>query len=225
MSPVRRIVVVLFAFAALAACTSGPKVPASVQLVEDAKHTLERIRVAPDAKDFQDLLPRAAGIAIFPAVYKAGFFVGAEAGNGLVIGRDADGNWGYPAFYVLGGGSFGLQIGAQQSAIVLVLRSRKALEAVIKHQGKLGPDAGVAVGWVGAGVEGATTSNLGLDIVGFATSRGLYGGVSLEGTALVRRNDYNTEFYGTGTTPEAIVLQNKYKNAKADSLRAALATK
>ena len=194
-------------------------------LIQDAQTALQRIKAAPDSKDFTDLLPRAAGIAIFPAVYKAGFFVGAEGGNGLVIGRDAAGNWGYPAFYVLGGGSFGLQIGAQQSAVILVIRSRKALEAVIKHQGKLGPDAGVAVGWVGAGLQGAVTSNLGFDIVGFSTSRGLYGGVSLEGSALVRRNDYNAELYGTGATPEAIILENKYKTDKADGLRAALAAK
>jgi len=225
VSQVRRIATVLFALAALAACTSGPKVPPSVRLVEDARQTFEHFKTAPDAKDFNDMLPRAAGVAIFPAVYKAGFFVGAEGGNGLVIGRDANGNWGYPAFYVLGGGSFGLQIGAQQSAIVLVIRSRKALQAVIKHQGKLGPDAGVAVGWVGAGLEGAVTSNLGLDIVGFSTARGLYGGLSLEGSALVRRNDYNSEFYGTGATPEQIILENKYKNAKADGLRAALGAK
>jgi lipid-binding SYLF domain-containing protein len=223
MRSFHRFAVAVLAIAILAACSSGPKTPPSIELVEDARLAVEKLKATPDAGDFRSMLPRAAGVAVFPAVYKAGFFVGAEGGNGLVIGRDADGNWGYPAFYVLGGGSFGVQIGAQQSAIVLVLRSRRALEAIVKHQGKLGPDAGVAVGWVGAGVEGATTSNLGLDIVGFATARGLYGGLSLEGTALVRRNDYNSEFYGSGVTPEAIVLEGKHKNPAADRLRATLA--
>lgn len=171
---------------------------------------------------FRDLLKTAKGVVIFPNVIKGGFLVGAEGGHGVLVGRDARGNWGYPAFYTMGGASFGLQIGGQASETILVLRTPGAVRSIIKHQGKLGADAEVTVVNVGAGMEAATTTNLGADIVAFSQSAGLFGGGSLEGSVLARRNDWNEAFYGPGATPEAIVLEGKFRNPKADGLRAAL---
>ena len=158
----------------------------------------------------------------FPAVYKAGFFVGAEGGNGLVIARDTHGNWGYPAFYTLAGGSWGIQFGGQRAGVVLIMRSRKAVEAVLKHQGKAGADLGIALGSIGTGLEGSTTTNLAADIFAFSDAKGLFGGFSLEGTAIVRRNDLNREYYGANVTPAAILIDHARQNAQADTLRDAL---
>ena len=115
-------------------------------LVIDSLKTLNILKNREDRRVFLTALQNAAGVAIFPAVYKAGFFVGAEGGNGLVIARDTHGNWGYPAFYTLAGGSWGIQFGGQRAGVVLILRSRKAVEAVLKHQGKAGADFGIAFG-------------------------------------------------------------------------------
>ena len=122
----------------------------------------------------------------------------------------------------MGAGSFGLQIGGQASEVILVLRNRKAVEAVIEHQGKLGGDLEVTVGTIGAGVEGATTTNLGADILVFAKSAGVFGGGSVEGAILAKRTDWNEAFYGPGANPRAIVLEGRFANPKADPLRAAL---
>jgi lipid-binding SYLF domain-containing protein len=123
----------------------------------------------------------------------------------------------------MGAGSFGLQIGAEASEIVLVLRTPKAVQAVIKHQGKLGGDIQMTMGQVGAGLEAATTTNVGADIVGFTHGTGLYMGVSLEGAVIARRNDLNEAYYGRGATPQTIVFESRFANLQADPLRLSLA--
>ena len=200
-------------------------VRASDGLVIDSLKALNILKNREDRRVFLSALKKAAGVAIFPAVYKAGFFVGAEGGNGLIMARDTQGNWGYPAFYTLAGGSWGIQFGGQRAGVVLILRSRKAVEAVLKHQGKAGADLGIALGSMGAGLEGSTTTNLAADIFAFSDAKGLFGGVSLEGTAIVRRNDLNREYYGADVTPAAILIEHAYRNAQADTLRNALAVR
>jgi lipid-binding SYLF domain-containing protein len=157
-----------------------------------------------------------------PEVIKGAFVIGAEGGPGVLLARDAAGNWGYPAFYNVGAGSFGLQIGGQSAQVILVLRSQGAVESVVFHQGKLGADAQLTVGHVGAGMQASTTTNVGADIVGFSRAAGIFGGVSLEGGLISRRDDLNQAFYGPGATPQAIVLQHRFSNPQADGLRAAL---
>ena len=191
-------------------------------LVIDSLKTLSILKNREDKQVFITALQNAAGVAIFPAVYKAGFFVGAEGGNGLIIARDTHGNWGYPAFYTLAGGSWGIQFGGQRAGGVLIMRSRKAVEAVLKHQGKAGADLGIALGTIGTGLEGSTTTNLAADIFAFSDAKGLFGGFSLEGTAIVRRNDLNREYYGADVTPASILIEHAQQNAHADTLRDAL---
>ncbi len=207
----------------LGGCVGARTPTAGNALVNDATAALRALKKRQTLKEFRPMLKQAAGVAIFPALYKAGFFIGAEGGNGVLLARRKDGSWGYPAFYTMGTGSFGLQIGAQISEVVLIIRSPGALKAILRHQGKLGADAGIAVAWTGAGVEGGVTSNLNFDVVAFSNNMGLYGGASLEGAAMVRRNDMNAQYYGAGATPEKIILENRLSNAQADGLRAELA--
>ncbi|MEK9678341.1 MAG: lipid-binding SYLF domain-containing protein [Rhodospirillaceae bacterium] len=205
--------------AVLAGCVSAPKAPTSQQLVMDSLKTLEILKKRRDFPKFEEMLKDSAGVAIFPAVYKAGFFVGAEGGNGVLISRDTKGTWGYPAFYTMGAGSWGLQFGGQRASVVLILRHRGAVEAILKHQGKVGADVEFAVGPKGSGVGGGITTNLAADIVAYSDAKGLFGGMSVEGAAIVRRNDLNKEYYGQEISPSAIIVDHAMRNPQADDLR------
>jgi lipid-binding SYLF domain-containing protein len=190
--------------------------------VASARATIERLKRQEDIPEFRQMLKSAHGVMIFPALYKAGFIVGAEGGNGVMLSRDVAGNWGYPAFYTLASGSLGFQVGVQRARAAFIVRSAGAVRAIIDHQGKIGADAGISVGHVGAGIEGSVTTNLALDVVAFSDVMGLFGGVSLEGAAIIRRNDYNNQYYGRGATPKTILIQHAWRNPQADELRASL---
>lgn len=215
---------VLVAVLGLWGCARVPLATQAEGLVERARATVETFKQRREEPMdlFRRLLAEAQGVAVFPGVMKVGLMFGAEAGNGVLLARDETGQWGYPAFYTLAAGSFGLQIGGQVSQVVLVVRNRGAVESIIAHQGKLGVDLEVTAGTFGAGVEGATTTNLGADIVVFSQAVGVFGGASLEGGVLAKRNDLNGAFYGGRPTPRAIVLEGAHVNPKADPLRAAL---
>jgi len=222
MTPVRTIFAGLFALLVLSACAGGPSAPKSAALIHEAQKTIELLKARKEVPEFSRMLKRAHGVMIFPALYKAGFIIGAEGGHGVVLSRDASGNWGYPAFYSLAAGSVGLQAGGSQARAAFIIRSPGAVQAIVDHQGKFGADVGVTVGPYGSGIEGSVTTNLSFDVVAFADVRGLFGGASLEGAALIRRNDLNTEFYGAGATPQSILIDFAHRNAGADRLRAAL---
>jgi lipid-binding SYLF domain-containing protein len=210
----------------LSACAKNIPLKSEAEaLVDQARWTVEMFKERNDEPDqaFRAALKDASGIVIFPGAVKGAFIVGAEGGNGVLVARDDTGVWGYPAFYTLGAGSFGLQVGAQSSEIVLVLRTQKALQAIINNQGKLGGNIQMTMGQVGAGIEAATTTNVGADIVGFAHGAGVYAGASLEGAVLARRNDLNQAYYGNGATPQTSVFDRRFVNPQADPLRLSLA--
>ena len=209
----------------LSACAEWRGSPPEVTeiILDKAIETVNRFKGIKDIRHFTEEIPKAKGIVILPTVVKGSFLVGGEGGNGILLTRNDQGDWSYPAFYSLASASFGIQVGVQDTEIIMVLRSQKALTAVLKHQAKFGADTGITVGIIGLGAEAATTTNVGADIIAYANSKvGVYAGMSFEGAALVRRKDLNEYFYQKGATPEAIVLERKFRNARADSLRAAL---
>lgn len=220
MKPFRLLAVAALALT-LSACAGG-KVPTTQAIVDEARETVESLKTQNHYPNFRDTLAQAGGIAIFPNLYKGAFFFGAEGGNGVVLVRDSGGSWSYPAFYSIAAGSFGLQFGGQRARTVLVMRSDAAVKAVVEYQAKFGADVGIAVATVGAGLEGATTTNIGADIVAFNDAMGLYGGMSLEGGGLVRRNDFNEDYYGTPSEANDILFNRARSAAKADALRATL---
>jgi len=210
----------------LPACQELRETPAeaSARLVDWSADTVENFARLPKLKEFAKSLPGARAMLVLPAIVKAGFFVGAEGGSGVLIARAHDGSWGQPAFYTLGAASFGLQLGLQDTETVLVIRNDGALQSIIEHQGKLGADIGITAGFIGAGMEASTTTNLGVDVLAFTNSKiGAFAGASLEGAVLARRRDMNEAFYGPGATPQGIVLEGRFKNPKADRLRSVLA--
>jgi len=222
----RTLLLICLGFFGLSGCTNTvPKDVAAQALVDRSKTTLALFYARDEGPNqlFRAQLADAQGILILPSVLKGAFVFGAEGGDGVLLARDENGQWGYPAFYTLAGGSFGLQAGGQSSEIILVLRSKGAVSAVVNNQGKFGGDLQLTFGTLGAGLEAATTTNFGADIVGFARADGLFGGLSLEGAGIARRVDFNHAYYGSGATSRGIVLENRYQNPGADPLRQELA--
>jgi lipid-binding SYLF domain-containing protein len=195
------------------------------QTVNAALSTLERMKG--DAKfreSFQPKLDQARAVVVVPALYKGGFIFGGQYGNGVLLAKMEDGSWSYPAFYTMEGGSLGLQIGLESTAVLFLVMTDKGLHAMLDNQFKFGADTGLTVLVVGAGVGASTTSNLGADIYAFSmTGIGLYGGLSLEGTVLSARESWDAAYYGSNVASRAIVLDNTVSNPKADALRDILA--
>jgi lipid-binding SYLF domain-containing protein len=136
----------------------------------------------------------------------------------------SSGSWSAPAFYAIGSASFGLQIGLEQSEMVMFIMTQKALDAVMRDQFKLGVDAGLAVVTLGSGVEGATTAAAGADIVVWASSSGAYAGVSLNGSIIKPQFDNDHAYYGPGVTQRDILFTGKVANPNAGPLVRALDT-
>lgn len=204
----------------LAGCAEYDESPVlkAEHLVDSAVATVERFQTLQGLQRFAKFMPDATAIAIFPSVIKAGFFIGGEAGNGLLMVRNGSG-WSSPAFYTMGAGSFGLQFGAQDTEIILVIRNKGALDAILKDQAKIGADAGITAGIYGVGAEASTTTNMGADVLAFANSKvGGYLGASVEGAVIARRQDINEAVYGRGKTPKDIVTDPNNHMARADRL-------
>ncbi len=216
----------LVAVLIVSGCASGKPIRNEAEsLVSKSHWTVENFKTNTQQPNqaFNDALKDAHGIVVFPGAFKGAFIVGAEGGNGVLLSKTDMGEWGYPAFYTMGSGSFGLQVGAQASEIVLVLRSPQAVQAVINNQGKLGGDIQFTMAMMGAGIQGATTTNMGADIVGFAHGEGIFAGFSLEGAVLAGRNDLNEAYYGEpGATAKSIAVENRFVNVQADPLRESL---
>lgn len=152
------------------------------------------------------LLRDARGVAVVPGLIKIGLVLGARHGRGVLLVRDPSGNWSNPVFITLTGGSLGYQVGAQSSDIVLVFKSEKSVDGILKGKFTLGADAGVAAGPVGRRAEAATDAQLKAEIFSYSRSRGAFIGVSLEGSALLIDGGANAAYYGKeGVLPADIV--------------------
>ena len=165
---------VSFAGSAFAATTPD-------KIIADSLGVIKEMTAKDDAKDVAEMLKDAKAVAIVPSLFKAGFLFGGEYGEGLIL-RHENGKWFGPGFYNISGGSFGLQVGAQSIALVLVITNEKGVNAFLKSKSKLGGDVAVAAGPVGRRVEGATDGKGKASIYSYSISRGLFAGVSLEGS-------------------------------------------
>ena len=175
-----------------------------------------------DGTDAQSVLRRARAVMICPQVFRAGFLLGGQGGSCVLEARDGAGSWSSPAFYGMGGGSIGFQAGIQDAQVMLFIMNERGLMAVIDSQFKLGADASATFVDLGGGVEGATTAALRADIVGFTRARGLFAGISLGGTLMSAKSDWNQTYYGRPIAPQQIVIGMEASNPAADSLRQVL---
>ena len=190
-------------------------------LVDKARFTLENFLSDPDMQWFRDHMKDARGMLIVPQFIKGAFFVGGSGGSGVLVARDEKTNeWSYPAFFTLGGASFGLQFGGQASEVVLLVMTQKGIDSLMSTTLKLGADASVAVGPIGRGVEGSTAPNLSTDLLSFSKAKGLFAGISLEGAVVAARDALNTSYYKAPTKTIDILVRRSVSNPQADSLLA-----
>lgn len=172
--------------------------------VENANQVMHEIAEVPEQGISERLLRNAVGIAVIPHVVKAGFVVGGRRGHGLLSVRGVDGTWSNPTFITLTGGSIGFQAGVQSTDIVLVFKSERSIEGIVNGKFTLGADASVAAGPVGREARAATDTDLRAEIYSYSRSRGLFAGVSLDGSSLSIDHDSNELVYGRNTTPRKI---------------------
>ncbi len=192
-------------------------------LVDDSLDAARRVLNEKEFPDAVRLMGKSKAVMIIPQLVQGGFILGAAGGRGVLLSRSNPGSWSYPAFYTLGSGSLGFQIGGKVSEIVFIILTQKGLNAVIESKFKFGAEAGVTMVAIGAGIEGATTAAAGADIVAYAKSAGLFAGASLEGSYIDPDNDWNTLYYGGGATARGIALDRRFTNPGADRLRQFLA--
>ena len=191
-------------------------------LVDRARITVESF--AKDAKmaPMRALLKRAKAVLVVPQMLKAGFILGGSGGSGVLLAHSPRG-WSSPAFFDMGAGSIGLQIGAQASEVVLLMMTDRALDAVLHNRIKLGAELSAAAGPQGVGRETATTTNLRDDVYSYSRNKGLFAGASVEGAVIQPDHDANNAYYGEAVTPEDIILKRAVSKRDAAPLRAALA--
>lgn len=199
----------LLAVMALASCRSAGEFGSEPeQLVDRSRISFQSMMSDNQYPGLVDLATRAKAIIIVPNLIRAGFFFGGRGGNAVMLVRSADGQWSPPAFYTLGGLSFGLQFGGQTSELIITVMTEKGLNAVLDRQVTLGGDAGLAIGELGKGVNAATGLGLKSDMYAFARSQGLFVGVSLEGSVIAPRYTWNQQLYGAEATPRSILVEN-----------------
>jgi lipid-binding SYLF domain-containing protein len=190
----------------------------AVQLVEKAEMTLQSFMSDSSMDAFRDLAKQAKGILVVPQLLEGAFVFGASGGSGVLLVRDGKADrWFGPAFYTIGGASFGLQIGGQASEVILLMMTDRGVANMMASNFKLGVDAGVAAGPVGVGVA-ASTANLSADILTFSRSKGLYGGISLDGAVVATRGGLNEAYYGKQVTPTDIFVRREVTNPQAQGL-------
>jgi lipid-binding SYLF domain-containing protein len=182
------------------------KESAEAERAADAAKVLGEIMNIPENSIPQDLMARAHGIAVIPHVVKGAFGLGGQWGKGLMSQRHEDGSWSAPAYIEIGGGSFGLQIGVQANDIVLVFTDEDGVKGILKGKVKLGADASATAGPVGRKAEVGTDVLLRSAVFAYSRSKGLFAGVSLDGSVIGMDDHANRKIYGDNVTGENILL-------------------
>lgn len=184
------------------------------ELVVKANITFSNFVADPNMTWFRNNVKKAKAVFIVPQLLKAGFIFGGSGGSGALLTHDPKtGKWSYPAFYTMGAASFGFQAGAQASEVILMIMTEKGLNAMLSTSAKLGGDMSVAAGPVGAGASVATA-----DVLAFSRTKGVFAGVSVEGSVIKTRDDWNQTYYGKPVNAVDILIRHSVKNPQADKL-------
>jgi SH3 domain-containing YSC84-like protein 1 len=207
-------------FAAAAFVAPGVQAQADPQATIAASETsLSNFLRDPEMKWLQQNLHRAKAVMISPEILKAGFIFGGSGGRGVVMARDPkSGKWVGPAFYNLGTASVGFQAGIQVSEGLTLVMTDKGFNSLLATSFKMGGDASVAAGPVGAGAK----SDIVADLITFSRAKGVYGGVNFDGTVVTAADDWNASFYGKKVLPPDILVRASVHNKAADKLLAAV---
>ncbi len=192
----------LFALSVLLVLSGTVSVPAqsSKRSRDAARHASAAARVfneimnTPDKGVPKELLDKAEAVAVFPGVVKAAFIIGGRGGQGVISRRTRSG-WSAPAFFNIGGGSFGLQIGAQKTDYVLLIMNEDGVKGLVEDKFEIGGEASVAAGPVGREAAASTNATLDAGILSYSRSKGLFAGVALKGAVINPDNDLNEAMY------------------------------
>jgi len=197
----------LFALTGAPMLAARPDNDKETDRLENAGMVMEEIMNIPDDIP-QDLLDKAECVIVFPSVLKAAFVVGGSYGRGAMACRSGEhftGPWGAPSMMALEGGSLGFQLGGQATDFVLLVMNPRGATAILNSKVKLGADMAAAAGPKGRDATAATDGTLRAEILSYSRSRGLFAGISLEGSSLRPDNDANEKLYGKKMTATEII--------------------
>jgi len=170
----------------------------------------------------QELLKQSEGLVIIPKMINAGFGIGGKRGKGVAVVKLPDGSWSNPVFITLTGGSFGFQIGVQSVDLVLVFKHKGVLTKVKNGDFTIGGDISAAAGPVGRSSTASTDHTLEAEVYSYSRSRGLFAGISINGSNLAIDKSANANFYGSNTTSQQIFETGKSSSAPVVELKSAL---
>src|SRR6266849_2731648 len=178
--------------------------------LENAGQVMQESLQVPDNIP-QDLLDKARCVIVMPSVLKAAFIVGGSYGRGTMVcrtGKDFSGAWGAPAMYALEGGSFGFQIGGEATDFVFLVMNDRGVHSLLQTKVRLGADVSAAAGPVGRSASADTDAYMRSEILSYSRARGIFAGVSLEGSTLRPDEEANRKLYGNSTGAAKIITES-----------------
>ncbi|MEP7182905.1 MAG: lipid-binding SYLF domain-containing protein [Betaproteobacteria bacterium] len=185
------------------------------KLVGASEKTISNFLRDPDMTWLQNNIGRAKAVLIAPEIAKAGFIFGGSGGHALLVAKDTKtGKWAGPAFYSMATASVGFQAGISVSETVTLVMTDKGMNSLLTTSFKIGGDASIAAGPVGAGAK----SDVVADLIAFSRSKGVYGGVNLDGTVVKTNDDWNAAYYGKKALAPDILIRANVHNKGADKL-------
>ena len=206
-----------FAMAALLFTNTGAMASEQTELLDRSSRTIEHMKSDPAFERARSMMKDAKGVLVIPSLVRGGFVFGAEGGSGVLMAKNGAA-WSEPAFYTMGSASFGLQAGLEQTEVVMLIMSDRALDALTSAEFKFGAGASLTLVDLSAGASANTAPNLTGDIIIWTSGKGLYGGLTLNGSVVKARDDWNTAFYGK---PVGVgeILANRVRAPGANPIR------
>lgn len=190
------------------------------KLVAGAEVTFNHFLDDPQMEWFQENIGRAKAVLIAPEIVKAGFILGGSGGRAVLFARDPKtGVWHGPAFYTLATGSIGFQAGLEVSEAVTLVMTEKGLDSLLRNSFKMGGDASIAAGPIGAG----TRTDIQADLVSYSRGKGIYGGLNLDGTVVRTSDNWNQAYYRAAVSPSEVLIRPDKANMRAARLRSEIA--
>ena len=188
------------------------------ELVNESHTSLQNFASDPNMGWFRSHIKSAKAVFMVPRMVRAGFIFGGSGGSGILLARDdSTGSWSDPSFYTIGSVSWGLQVGVEAAEVMLMIMTNNGLDSMLSTKFQLGADASVAAGPVGAGAQAAT-----VDILAFSRTKGLFGGLTIEGAVITSRDKWNSIYYGQSVRPVDILIRREVGNVNATALRRTL---
>lgn len=215
----KRLIGMLGALALVATMGSAPayaktKREKAENLVAKAADTASYFATDSAYEALWELADDAKAMVIIPRSLRGGFMLGAAGGNAVMVVRNDDGSWSEPTFFTIGSLSFGFQAGLEASETVLLVMTQRGMEHLLSTTVKLGADLSLAAGPIGGGAKAQT-----VDVLAFSRSRGLYGGISLEGAVIKTRGDWNQAYFGADVTPADVIYREKVASPQSSILQ------